>query len=173
MCDMTHSHMWHDSFIYVTWLTHMCDMTHSYVWHDWFIYVTWLIHMCDMTHSYMWHDSFIYVTWLMHIHGMTQGRNALFLTSIQMHTYGYKDTQQWDRAYVCMRYACIQYLCIQNICMQYVCMQYVCMCRWIIGWMHVYSVDACTHSIHRSMTVHIHGKKSSEGTAKARYAVFL
>jgi len=39
----------------------MCDMTHSYVWHDSFIRVTWLIHMCDMTHSYVWHDSFIYV----------------------------------------------------------------------------------------------------------------
>ena len=29
----------------VTWLIHMCDMTHSYVWHDSFI--------CDMTHSYV------------------------------------------------------------------------------------------------------------------------
>jgi len=41
-------------------------MTHSYVWHDSFICVTWLIHMCDMTHSYVWHDSFICVTWLIH-----------------------------------------------------------------------------------------------------------
>ena len=55
---MTHSFVWHDSFICVTWLIHMCDMTHSYVWHDSFICVTWLIHMCDMTHSYVWHDSF-------------------------------------------------------------------------------------------------------------------
>jgi len=46
----------------VTWLIHMCDMTHSYVWHDSFICVTWLIHMCDMTHSYVWHDSWRYVT---------------------------------------------------------------------------------------------------------------
>ena len=38
-----------------------CDMTHSYVWHDSFICVTWLIHMCDMTHSYVCHDSFIFV----------------------------------------------------------------------------------------------------------------
>jgi len=57
MCDMTHSYVWHDSFICVTWLIHMCDKTHSYVWHDSFICVTWLIHMCDMTHSYVWHDS--------------------------------------------------------------------------------------------------------------------
>jgi len=28
-----------------------CDMTHSCVWHDSFICVTWLIHMCDVTHS--------------------------------------------------------------------------------------------------------------------------
>jgi len=58
---MTHSYVWQDSVICVTWLIHMCDRTHSYVWHDSFIYVTWLIHMCDMTHSYVWHDSFI--TW--------------------------------------------------------------------------------------------------------------
>jgi len=31
----------------------MCDVTHSYVWHDSFI--------CDMTHSHVRHDSFIYV----------------------------------------------------------------------------------------------------------------
>jgi len=96
MCDMTHSHigqdsfMWviwlthvwviwlthvHDltwrirwSFICVTWLTHICDMTHPYVWHDSLTYATWLIHMCDMTHSHMWHDSFICVTWITHSH---------------------------------------------------------------------------------------------------------
>jgi len=51
--------------LYVPWLIHMCDMTHSYVWHDSFIcamthsYVPWLIHMCHdsficaMTHSYV------------------------------------------------------------------------------------------------------------------------
>ena len=50
---MTHSCVWHDSFMCVTWLIHMCDMTHSCVWHYSFIYVTWLIHMCDMTHSYV------------------------------------------------------------------------------------------------------------------------
>jgi len=31
----------------------MCDVTHSYVWHDSFICVTWLIRMCDATHSYI------------------------------------------------------------------------------------------------------------------------
>jgi len=51
MCDMTHSYVWHDSFICVTWLIHMCDMTHSHVWHDSFTCVTWLIHICDMTHN--------------------------------------------------------------------------------------------------------------------------
>ena len=51
--------MWHYSIIYdicVTWLIHMCDdMTHSYVWHDSFICETWLIHMCDIIQSYVWH----------------------------------------------------------------------------------------------------------------------
>ena len=39
--------------IRVTWLIHMCDMTHSYVWHDSFICLTWLIHMSDMTYSHV------------------------------------------------------------------------------------------------------------------------
>jgi len=72
MCDMTHSYVWHDSFLFVTWLIdiisvdmskenhftcvkwliHMWDMTHSLVWHNLFTCVTWLIHTCDMTHSY-------------------------------------------------------------------------------------------------------------------------
>jgi len=41
----------------LTGLIHTCDMTHSHVWHDSLIHVTCLIHMCDMTHSYVWHDS--------------------------------------------------------------------------------------------------------------------
>jgi len=81
-----------------TWLIHTCDMTHSYMWHDSFVHVTWLIPTCDvislvcsceasyhsfkctrlhdssrlmtcdMTHSYMWHDSF---TWYMHHDSLT------------------------------------------------------------------------------------------------------
>jgi len=78
MCDMTHSYVWHDSFICVTWLIHMCDMTHSYVWHDVFMCVPWLANLCAMTHWCMarlggkidtWcvrHDSFICVTRLVH-----------------------------------------------------------------------------------------------------------
>jgi len=52
--DVTHSYVWHDSFVRVTWLIHMCDRTHPYVWNDSFMCVwldsctcaTWLIHMC-------------------------------------------------------------------------------------------------------------------------------
>jgi len=71
VCDMTHSCVWHDSFMCVTWPIHLCDMTHSCVWHDSFIRVPWLIHMCDMTYSHVWHDSSICVTWLIHMCDMT------------------------------------------------------------------------------------------------------
>jgi len=64
MCDMTHSYVWHDSSIYVTWLIHMCGMTHPYIWHDSFLYITWLIRTCNKTHPR--HDTFICVTWLIH-----------------------------------------------------------------------------------------------------------
>jgi len=62
MCDMTHSHVWHDSFTCVTWPIYMCDMIHSHVWHDSFVCVKSLIYMCDMTHPYVWHDSFMCLT---------------------------------------------------------------------------------------------------------------
>jgi len=88
-CDMTHSDIWHASFICMTclrtqrrltWPIHMCDMPHSYVWHASFICVTCLIHMCDMPQSYVWHASgrngvshspFICVTCLIHMCDMT------------------------------------------------------------------------------------------------------
>ena len=52
MCDMTHSHVWYDSLIYVIWLTHRRCKTHSNVWHDSFVRVTWLIHMCGTWHTH-------------------------------------------------------------------------------------------------------------------------
>jgi len=80
---MTHSYVWHDSFIRVTWPIHMCHMTHSYVWHDSFTCVAWIVYMCDMTHSYLRYDPSIsvhvydmthsyVVTWLMHVCDMTR-----------------------------------------------------------------------------------------------------
>jgi len=70
--------------MHVTGLAYVCDMTHSCVWHDKCICVTWLIHMFDMTHSceqqtsngdwsmcgrsyvgahlYVWLDSFVSLT---------------------------------------------------------------------------------------------------------------
>ena len=71
---MTHSYVWHDSFLRGTWFIHTCDMTCPYVWHDSFICVPWLVHTCDMTHAHVWHDSFIRVTWLMHMWDMTHSR---------------------------------------------------------------------------------------------------
>ena len=77
MYAMPHSYVWHDKYIWVTWLIHMCGTTHSYVRHDSSICVTRLIHMCDMNHSYVWHDSTPekspqeYVLWLLHSCDMT------------------------------------------------------------------------------------------------------
>jgi len=41
----------------------MCNMTHLHVRHDSFLCATWLIYTCTMTHLYMWRDSFIWI-WL-------------------------------------------------------------------------------------------------------------
>jgi len=72
MCDMTPSHVWHDSFIHVIWLLYMCDMTPVYSLYDSLsVCMTWLFLICDMTPSYVWHASFICVTWLLHMWDMT------------------------------------------------------------------------------------------------------
>jgi len=60
MCDMTHSYVWHNSFICATGHIHMCDMTHSYAWRDLFVCVTWWrMCVCDVMYSYVWHDAFM------------------------------------------------------------------------------------------------------------------
>jgi len=57
-CDITHSHVWHESFIRVTWLIrHMCEMADSYGWHDSFISV-W-----HVSFIYVWNDFFICERW--------------------------------------------------------------------------------------------------------------
>jgi len=67
MSDMTHPHVWHDSFICVKKIQttnfipgRRCGAR--------FTCVTWLVHTCDMTHSYLWHDSreCVYDTWMSH-----------------------------------------------------------------------------------------------------------
>jgi len=62
-CVMTLSCVRHDSCIWFDQVIEavssnecMCDMTHSYVWHDLFICVTWIIHMCDRIHSDPWRE---------------------------------------------------------------------------------------------------------------------
>jgi len=73
---ITHSSVWHASFICETWIIYMWDMTHSYVRHVAFICRTWLIHMCDMTHSSVWHASFTCETW--HIHKCDMTHSYIF-----------------------------------------------------------------------------------------------
>jgi len=80
ICDMTHSHVWNDSFVCVTWLIvrvewliRIFDMTRLHVWHDSCICVEWLIRVFDMTHvhAHVWHDSSICVSWLIRMYDVT------------------------------------------------------------------------------------------------------
>jgi len=77
----------HDSFIYVTWFSHVRDMTlrrlavtwridmsimtHWYVWDDSLICVRWLIHHTGIVMWYVYHDSLICVPWLVDMCEMT------------------------------------------------------------------------------------------------------
>jgi len=90
MCDVTHSHVSRDSFIY------KCDMTRPNVWHDSSmlecdVTYSYIVRhdpsssqVCDMTHPYVRHDSSLYtgletesethfmcVTWPIHMCDMT------------------------------------------------------------------------------------------------------
>ena len=54
-------------------LIHVCDMTHSYVWHNAFMCVTWLVRVRDMTHFEMncwnvWHNIIVCAMWHIHMH---------------------------------------------------------------------------------------------------------
>jgi len=81
MRGVTHSYVWLDPFVYVTWLVHVYDVTRQlskYLYdlrcvpRDGYLFVTWLIRMYAESHIYAWCDSFICVTWLIHIHDMTR-----------------------------------------------------------------------------------------------------
>jgi len=110
---------WH-SFIRVTWLIHTCDVTHSHMWHDSFTrsdmthsyasciqlvchsfidtHSLTLFHSCNVTHSNMWRDSVVpplsplpsrsapycWVTRLIH----TKWHNATIRVVCLMHTSG-------------------------------------------------------------------------------------
>jgi len=67
MCD----HVRHELFICETWHVHMWDMTHSYVWHDSFVCVIRLIHeRRDMSYSSVRHDPFMCETWPINVECM-------------------------------------------------------------------------------------------------------
>jgi len=130
VCDMTHTCVWHDSYMCVTWLIHVCphlrdlrawlihvcDMTHSYVWHDSFICVTWRIHMCDKTHvrlrawlihvcdmTHVTQNSFICVAWLIHMCDMTHSCVTWLIHMCDLtHSYGRQDSREtvWKEPYM-------------------------------------------------------------------------
>jgi len=56
LCDMSHSYVWHDSFICVTWLTHPLRWPHSLNWGG-----VWVMsNICDRTLPYVRRDSFTF-----------------------------------------------------------------------------------------------------------------
>jgi len=71
-CDMTHSHVWHDSFTCVTWLMHTCDTT------DFTFDITamahiWMSHMNESWHTYKWVMSHIWMSHVAHIRHYCHG----------------------------------------------------------------------------------------------------
>ena len=74
ICDMTHSYLWHEKFICVTWLTRMSRIRVSHVTHmNFFVSQIWMSHITNIhgsCHTYEWdvsHKQMSYYT-LMNIH---------------------------------------------------------------------------------------------------------
>jgi len=75
MCDMTNSHVRHDSFTRTTRLFHICARTHPHVRHDSYTCAIWLTLKSNMMHITRLvpatSSSSARVTWLIHMHDMT------------------------------------------------------------------------------------------------------
>jgi len=103
MCDMTHSHVWHDAFMLAAGLIHVCSymcapQSHTCVWTlasilsastyvIWLLHIVpWLIQMGAMTHSNGCHDSFKWLPWLIHMGAMTHsyGCHDSFMCASQL-----------------------------------------------------------------------------------------
>ena len=54
MRDKTHSHVWHDSILCVTWLISMCDMTQSYARHNALVYVRMRVRVYVCVRAHAW-----------------------------------------------------------------------------------------------------------------------
>jgi len=132
MCDMTHSYVWHDSFIRVTWLIvchdsficvtwliHVCGMTHSYVWHDWLVLMcdktdAHVCHdsfvcvpraSCDMIHSYVWHELSMGVTWILHMCDLTHSYvwyDSCIYVIWRMHISDMTHSYVWHDSVLCL-----------------------------------------------------------------------
>jgi len=127
------------------WPIHMKSSvtTHSYVWHDSFICVTWLIHACDMTHSYVCHDSSYVFVW--HAGGMSHINDYTYVyikkKCIYVYIYIYiyihtNMTREWVHTY---EFICVTWL-IQMCDMTHSCVwrdAFVCV-SWLI---HVWLCD--------------------------------
>jgi len=106
---LTHSQVWHDSFIYVTWIIHICDMTHLCVTGEqlegslfdercavatgeWVMSHIWVNHVNESCHIHEWFMWMSHVTHMSHIwmSHVTPMMNHAFLTSAprspQVHT---------------------------------------------------------------------------------------
>ena len=174
--DMTHSYVWHDSFIRVTWLICTCDMTLSYVCvhmrRTWHIQMCvqmcriWHIHVCDMTPSYVWHDSFICVTWLLHVCDITFSyllanvqdvANPYVCANVQDVTHPYVwQSYVWPDSFICVTWLIyvrdMTHSYVRHdsfVCVIWLCYIYIYMCT-CVGHDTSICVCKCVH-IHTQM----------------------
>jgi len=98
----------------------MYHVTHSYVWCDWFIRVTWLICMCDMTHVYAWHGPSSHRVSLnvldSHTHTHTHAHTH---THTHAHTHKHKHTQtlslSFSHTHTSGFRSCVMYILLNRV----------------------------------------------------------
>ena len=110
MCDITHMCDNHNMARHA----HTCDVMHSYVWHDAFMFVTWLIRVRDMMHPYVWRDAFICVTWLVWVwHDAFIIRHVTH-SNESCHTYEWVTSHIWMSHVAHMNESCYSCECLTS-----------------------------------------------------------
>jgi len=114
LCVTLHFYVWRCIFMCdtMTWLIHMCDVTHSYVWRDSSIYMTWLVHVwhkscirviwhtklmhywttsCIQTPAPIWHCIYMcdMMIWFIYMSDMSQGADALLDCLLHWHPHAH------------------------------------------------------------------------------------
>jgi len=102
------------SFICVTWIIQLCDVTHSYVWHDYVICVTWLacVCVCVCVCRALQHAATCHLRDTTHFYAQHEAGNDRVDNSLDMaHTHELPPKTRWRENTILVRVMGIIHVC--------------------------------------------------------------